>query len=300
MKILITGSKGFVGRVLTSSISTKYEDVLAIYRGCTVNDIEVDDFLSFDRWESLLNEVDIIIHLVGLAHKINEAIIDQDFIDVNVGITQRLAKTAASAGVKRFIYISSIKVNGGSTLDSTFKFDDSPNYEDIYGESKYRAEEALKSICLASDMEYTIIRPPLVYGQGVKANFASLLKIARTGLPLPFGAVNNKRDMVAVDNLCDLIVTCIDHPNAANQTFLVSDGVPYSLKEIICLVREADGRKSGMINIPQSLIAIGLKLLGKQGAAQRLLGNLEVDIQHTCETLNWRPKVSLKDKIAKM
>lgn len=300
MNILITGAKGFVGKVVTSSISTKYEDVLAIYRGCIVNDIEVGDFLNFDRWESLLNGVDIIIHLVGLAHKVNQAVSEQDYLDVNVGITQRLAKAAATAGVKRFIYISSIKVNGEFTVDNGFKFDDHPNYQDIYGESKYKAEQVLRSICLNSGMEYTIIRPPLVYGEGVKANFANLLKLARSSFPLPFGAVNNKRDMVAIDNLCDLIITCIDHPKAANQTFLVSDGKPYSLKDLIHLTRFSEGRSDNMFGVPIGLLNILFALIGKKAISQRLLGNLEVDISHTCNTLDWKPSVNLKDKLSNM
>jgi nucleoside-diphosphate-sugar epimerase len=217
------------------------------------------------------------------------------FREVNVVGTLNLARQAAAAGVKRFIFISSIKVNGEQTpLGQLFFSHDVPSPEDFYGISKHEAEQGLRELAAETGMEVVIIRPPLVYGPDVKGNFANMIKLVGKGLPLPLGAVHNKRSLVALDNLVDLIITCIDHPGAANETFLVSDGEDLSTTQLLQGVAEAMGKPSRLIPVPAGLLKFGATLLGKKALAQRLLGSLQVDISHTQKCLNWTPPLTVK------
>jgi len=217
------------------------------------------------------------------------------FREVNVQGTLNLACQAAAVGVKRFIFISSIKVNGEQTrLGQSFFSHDDPSPEDFYGISKHEAEQGLRELAAETGMEVVIIRPPLVYGPSVKGNFASMIKLVGKGLPLPLGAVHNKRSLVALDNLVDLIITCIDHPGAANETFLVSDGEDLSTTQLLQGVAAAMGKPSRLIPVPAGLLQFGATLLGKKAMAQRLLGSLQVDISHTRKCLNWTPPLTVK------
>jgi len=244
-----------------------------------------------------LTGMDVVVHTAARVHVMDDSAQDPltEFRDVNVTGTMNLARQAAAAGVKRFVFISSIKVNGEQTSGSQqFESTDSPALEDPYGVSKWEAEVGLKKLALETGMEVVIIRPPLVYGPGVKGNFASMIKLVEKGLPLPLGAIHNKRSLVALDNLVDLIITCIDHHAAANQTFLVSDGEDLSTTELLRGVAEAIGKPSRLIPVPASLLQFGATLLGKKAVAKRLLGSLQVDISHTQECLNWTPPLTVK------
>jgi len=215
---------------------------------------------------------------------------------VNVEGTLNLARQAAAAGIKRFIYISSIKVNGESTpLGKPFLSSDIPEPEDPYGVSKREAEQGLMQLAADTGMEVVIIRPPLVYGPGVKGNFATMIKLIDKGLPLPLGAVHNKRSLVGVDNLVDLIIRCIDHPAAANQVFLAGDGEDLSTTELLRGVANAMGKPARLIPVPVGLLQLSATLLGKEAVAQRLLGSLRVDITKTCELLDWRPPYTVEE-----
>jgi len=215
---------------------------------------------------------------------------------VNVDGTLNLARYAVEAGVKRFVFISSIKVNGEQIAPGRpFTCDDTPTPKDPYAISKLEAEQGLQQIALETGMEVVIIRPPLVYGPGVKGNFASMIKLVEKGLPLPFGAIDNRRSLVGLDNLVDLIITCIDHPNAANQVFLVSDGEDLSTSGLLRRVAKAMGKPSRLIPVPAGLLQLGATVLGKKAIGQRLLGSLQVDISSTRERLDWTPPVSVDE-----
>jgi nucleoside-diphosphate-sugar epimerase len=216
--------------------------------------------------------------------------------EVNVEGTRRLAEQAAAAGVRRFVFLSSVKVNGEETTShSPFRADDPPAPKDAYGQSKWEAEEALVEIAERTGMEVVIIRPPLVYGPGVKGNFASMMKWVAKGVPLPLGAIDNRRSLVALDNLVDLITVCIDHPAAANQVFLAGDGEDLSTTELLRRVGKAMGRPARLLPVPTGLLRLGAAMLGKGDMARRLLGSLQVDISRTRDVLGWEPPVSVDE-----
>jgi nucleoside-diphosphate-sugar epimerase len=218
------------------------------------------------------------------------------FRAVNVAGTLNLARQAAAAGVKRFVFISSVKVNGESTQNGqAFAETDAPNPQDAYGQSKHEAEQGLRQLAADTDMEVVIIRPPLAYGPGVKANFAALMHAVQRGWPLPLGAVRNQRSLVALDNLVDFVVTCTTHPNAANQTFLVSDGQDISTTVLVRGMARAAGVSARLLPLPVWALQAGASLLGKVDAAQRLCGNLQVDIAKARQLLGWVPPVSVEE-----
>ncbi|WP_101758412.1 NAD-dependent epimerase/dehydratase family protein [Oceanicoccus sp. KOV_DT_Chl] len=306
MKVLITGASGFVGRHLMPMLKAENHECVAVARsnqGLDAQFLAVGDFYTFNNWSAILEGVSVVIHLAARAHVMDADSADEaELYDrANVDVTVRLAKAALASGVKRFVFISSIKVNGENTLTgASFSSFDVASPKDEYAGSKYRAERYLEDIARNSTMELVIIRPPLVYGPGVKANFLRLLNLARSPIPLPFALVDNRRDMVSVYNLCDLIVTCIEHPAASNQTFLVSDGRSYSLSELLSVMSSVQGGRSRLWPVPLSLLTFGFRLLGKEELVQRLLADLQVDIHHTVETLEWRPKYTLEDTLRKM
>lgn len=216
---------------------------------------------------------------------------------MNVEGTLNLARQAAAAGVRRFVFISSIKVNGEATAPGhPFTADDTPAPEDSYGVSKAEAESQLKLVAQETGMEVTIIRPPLIYGPGVKGNFASLISLVRRGLPLPLGGVtHNRRSLVGLDNLVDLILVCADHPKAANQTFLISDGEDLSTTELLRKVGKALRQPARLLWVPAGLISLMAALFGKKAIFERLVGSLQVDIDKTCELLDWKPSVAMDE-----
>jgi len=224
-----------------------------------------------------------------------------EYREVNTAGTLNLAKQAEAAGVERFIFISSIKVNGEHTeLEFPFKPEVNGVPEDPYGLSKYESEIGLREIAKETGMEVVIIRPPLVYGPGVKANFACMVKLAFKSLPLPFGDMTkNCRSLVSVDNLVDLIITCIDHPKAANETFLVSDNDDLSTAQMFRRLSIACGKSGSLLPVPTFLFNMFFKLIGKADIYQRLCGSLQVDISHTMETLNWQPPYTVDEGFAK-
>jgi nucleoside-diphosphate-sugar epimerase len=218
----------------------------------------------------------------------------KEFRQVNVDGTLRLAREAAAAGVRRFVFISSIKVNGESTLPGRpFTADQTPAPSDPYGVSKWEAEQRLRELANETGMEVVTIRPVLVYGPDVKANFLNMMKWLHKGIPLPLGAIHNKRSLVALDNLVDLIVTCIDHPKAANQTFLVSDDEDLSTTDLLYKMGRALGRPARLVPIPSWMLLRVGTMLGKRPIAQRLCGSLQVDIGKTRELLGWQPPVGV-------
>ena len=301
MKILLTGGNGFVGRHLQTKL---YDHTLVMTsRGNVLGNSPKYFKKTMSRKESFedcLIDVEVVIHAAARVHQMNDLAEDpqKEFMETNCFGTLNLARQAAQAGVKRFIFLSSIKVNGEeSHSDSPFSFDDPRMPKDPYGISKAKAEEGLLKIAAETRLEVTIIRPPLVYGPDVKANFAALLKLASKNIPLPLGSINNKRSFVALDNLVNLIVTCIDHPKAANQVFLVSDDNDVSTSELFSIMAEAFGKKARLINVSPHFLRLIAKLIGKEEMIDRLCGDLSVDIRHTKNTLDWTPVVSLVDGV---
>ena len=254
-------------------------------------------------WADAMNEKQCIVHLAARVHVMHESACDSlaQFRMVNVERTLHLARQAAAAGVKRYIFISSIKVNGEQTQPGhPFHADDAPAPQDPYGISKMEAEIGLRTIAQETGMEVVVIRPPLVYGPGVKANFASMVKWLQRGIPLPLGSIHNRRSLVALDNLVDLIITCIHHPAAANQTFLVSDGEDVSTTELLRRMGAALGRPARLLPVPQYLLEWGASLVGKRDVAQRLFSSLQVDMDKTRQLLGWVPPVSLEQGLLQM
>lgn len=301
--VLLTGASGFLGRALSRTLeSSPGISVTKVCRAVTEssgNDwVAVGNFDENTDFSLALQGKSVVIHAAARAHVMQEKAIDllREYRRVNVDATLRLARQAAQAGVRRFIFISSIKVNGEQTLpDKPFTAADAPAPEDAYGISKFEAEQGLLRLAKETGMEMVIIRPPLVYGPGVKGNFASMMKWVRAGVPLPLGSVHNQRSLVAIDNLVSLIVTCVDHPAAANQVFLVSDGEDLSTSDLLRRLAKAAGVSSRLIPIPASLLNMGLTMLGKRMIAQRLLGSLQVDIFRTREILGWTPPVTVDE-----
>lgn len=302
--VLLTGATGFVGREMARQF-TKIEHhtlVAAVRRPCSVVNCErvhvIGDLGDSVDWTDALAGTRVIIHAAARAHIMLDDSVDPlaEFRMVNVGGTLNLARQAVSAGVRRFIFVSSIKVNGeGTALGLPYRADDLPAPQDFYGISKLEAEQGLLQLAADTGMEVVIVRPPLVYGPGVKGNFASMAKLMEKGLPLPLGAVYNKRSLVGIDNLVDLIIRCIDHPAAANQVFLAGDGEDLSTTELLRGVASAMGKPARLIPVPAGLLQLGATLLGKKAMAQRLLGSLQVDISKACEVLDWKPPYTVEE-----
>jgi nucleoside-diphosphate-sugar epimerase len=304
MTVLLTGASGFVGRAVLNAAKQRGVVVRPVFRSLAsvkglAGAVMVPGLDGEADWSQALQGVDVVIHSAARAHVMREEALDPltEYRRVNVQGTSNLARQAAAAGVRRFVFISSIKVNGEATLpDRPFTADDAPAPEDAYGISKAEAETELRRIAQETGMEVTIIRPPLIYGPGVKGNFSSLMNWVRRGLPLPLGGVtHNRRSLVGLDNLVDLIWVCVEHPKAANQTFLISDGEDLSTTELLRRIGKALNRSARLLWVSAGLIALMASLLGKKVISQRLLGSLQVDISKTCELLDWKPIVAIDE-----
>jgi nucleoside-diphosphate-sugar epimerase len=299
--VLVTGGSGFVGHALLNRLKELDWPAVGVSRtNSSIEGIRFGPSLGIDSdWRSLLNGKNIVVHTAARVHVMHESVADAltAFREINVEGTLRLARQASEAGVQRFIFISSIKVNGEATSPGVpFTADDSPNPVDPYGISKAEAEAALLRLAAETGLEVVIIRPPLVYGPGVRANFLMMMYWLKRGIPLPMGAIqHNCRTLVGLDNLIDLIVTCIEHPAAANQVFLAGDGMDVSTTDLLHRLAGAMGIPARLIPVPVWMLETGATLLGKRMAAQRLCGNLQVDISKARELLGWEPRVSLDE-----
>lgn len=293
-KIFITGSNGFVGKHLQKVLKDNNISFIAGTRAL------YGDILLQSNWEDLLKDCQAVIHLAARVHVMNEVETDPllAFRKYNVETTVNLAKAAKAVGVKRFIFISSVKVNGEETTEKPFTSMDAPAPHDPYGISKAEAEEALLKLHEPNIFEIVIIRPPLIYGPGVKANFKNLMSLVERNFPLPFGSVKNKRSMVSVFNLVDLIITCLSHPCAGGKIFLVSDDNDLSLPELIKKMALVQKKKVRLLPVPVKVMELGAKLIGKKDYAERLFGNLQVDISETKKNLDWTPPYSFEQTFA--
>jgi len=300
-KIVLTGGSGFLGSHLLNNGA--FYEALAIGRTQPRNHQHFQKVLfdENDKLAEIFKDKEIVVHVAARAHVMNDVAKSplDEFRHVNTSGTLNLAEQAAICGVKRFIFISTIKVLGEKTEPGqSFKTHDSFNPQDPYSISKAEAEVGLKLIGEAHGMEIVIIRPPLVYGQGVKGNFANLLKIARSPIPAPFGAIQNKRSLVSVENLIDLIVICLYHPNAKNQTFLVSDDDDMSTPVLFSRLAEAGGFNTYMFRCPLILLSIFLRVLRKPAIYERLCGSMQVNMDYTKSQLNWKPPFTVNGSLA--
>ncbi|WP_373925390.1 UDP-glucose 4-epimerase family protein [Vibrio diabolicus] len=303
MMILITGSNGFLGKHLTSRLSSESLSLLDRGPNRTNHSSNIRfscaEINSHSDFTEALFGCNTVIHCAARVHIMDDSSDNPlaCYREVNTLGTINLARQAVKAGVQRFVFVSSIKVNGEQTQPGhPFSFLDRHQFEDYYGQSKSEAELALKDLAIKSGLEVVIIRPTLVYGPGVKANFASLMNLVSKGIPLPFGCIkNNKRSLVSVDNLVDLIVTCIDHPNAANEVFLVSDDHDVSTYEMVRHMAQALGKPTWQLPVPVWCYNLAGKVFNKSDVVDRLTGSLQVDISHTKETLGWVPPQSLQE-----
>jgi nucleoside-diphosphate-sugar epimerase len=306
MRILLTGATGFVGHALSSQLLIQESFLTVVVRNCSnifpksVDQIVLGDLSANIDWENTIRNIDCIIHVAGKAHVIDtkkSSVLDE-FRKINTIATLNLANRAAKSGVKRFIFISSIGVNGNQN-SKPFTEQDQPNPQEPYAVSKYEAEQGLFKISKKTGLEVVIIRPPLVYGLNAPGNFGRLLHWANVKhpIPLPFGSINNSRSLVALDNLVDFIVLCISHKKAANEVFLLSDGDDLSTTQLLQNILKIYNKKTLLLPVPVSLMLFFAKLIGKKSDAVRLFSSLRVDSSKARDLLEWKPIVTMKDQL---
>ena len=312
MSILITGATGFIGHALSLHLeshnysirrtfrphfSSKYESLIKS------DSVAIDDINANTDWTAALSGINCVIHCAARAHVMNdtEFKVLNTYRSINVEGTRHLAEQAAANGVTRFIFLSSIKVNGERTSGALrFTRNDRAQPEDPYAVSKWEAEQVLHEISARTGLDLVIIRPPLVYGHGVKGNLARMVNLVRSGLPLPFGAINNQRSLIGIDNLLDLLQRCVEHPQAPGNTFLASDGEDLSTPELLARMAKAMHRSSCLFPMPLSILRIIAKAAGKASEIDRLVGSLRIDDSDTREILDWLPPISIDAGIYKM
>jgi len=293
--ILVTGSSGFVGREVCAVLDKRGISFrAAVRKTAEQGQIAVGDINANTDWREALTGCTTVIHLAARVHMMSDTVDNPlaAYREVNVDATLRLARQATEAGVRRFVFVSSVKVNGEATQGKPYTADDRPAPCDSYGQSKMEAEAALLALGRETGLEIVVVRPPLVYGPGVKANFLNLVKLVRMGLPLPFGRADGYRSMVALDNLVDLLITCAMHPDAPGSIFMVSDGHDVNVGDLVRMIGNAMGKKVYLLPIPPNLLRRVASLLGKSSVTDRLFGSLQVDMRLTEERLQWHPIVS--------
>jgi len=305
MNVLITGANGFVGHALCAGLVNQDWSIRGVIRSgkhvarlpAGIDIVQIESIGPDTDWSQALENIETVVHLASRVHFIEEMADDplSAFRYVNTAGSEHLARAAAKAGVRRLVYVSSIKVNGERTISAPFTEHDEPAPEDPYAVSKWEAEQVLKRISSETGLEIVVVRPPLVYGPGVKGNFLRLMQWVDKGIPLPLSMVRNRRSLIGLDNFVDVLVQCVQHPRASGQTFLVADDVNLSTPELLKHVAEALGRRVKLFPFPPPLLRLGAKLLGMGDISNRLCGSLVVDSSKVNNLLNWHPPVSVRD-----
>ena len=308
LNVLVTGPTGFIGRHLCAQLKESGHNVMAArhYRANNrLPDILADDSIAVGEinsktdWSQAMNGIDVVVHLAARVHVMQEHDADPltAYREINTFGTERLASAAAAAGVRRMVFVSTIKVNGETTTDRPFNVFDTPCPVDAYAISKWEAEQSIWRIGRETGLEVVVVRPPLVYGPGVKGNFIRLLKLVKRGIPLPLGACINKRSLVGLSNITDLLIQCLTKQEAAGHTFLVSDDEDLSTTDLIRGLAASIRQKPRLISIPAKWLEVAARAVGKAGVYDRLCGSLQLDIRHTREVLDWKPPVSVAEEI---
>jgi nucleoside-diphosphate-sugar epimerase len=300
-QVFVTGATGFVGRTLCQSLIAKYWHVRrALRSGAGTGDFVVPDIGPDTDWQGAVEGIDCVVHLAARTHFVDDD--THNAIDayrwINVAGTINLAKAAARHGVQRFVFVSSTKVNGEQTTNQPFTEKDTPQPGDAYGMSKHEAEQALWQIAKDTGLEVVILRPPLVYGPGVKANFLRLMHLAARGMPLPLASIENRRSLIYLGNLVDAIAVCMEHPAAAGNTYLVSDSETIGTSELVQGISSALGVKSRLFRFPVSLLTLGAALFGRSAKWNRLSGSLQIDSSKIRAELGWRPPFTMAQGLA--
>ena len=306
-RVLVTGANGFVGKTLCGDLHVRGFATWAAVRSASslVEDAEIAAVGEIDGrtdWNEVLSDVDVVIHLAARVHVMRDDAVDplSEFRRINTAGTEHLARCAAAAGVRRLVYVSSIKVNGEATREGArFTEADPPHPQDPYGISKWEAERALHRIAAETGLEIVVVRPPLVYGAGVKGNFVTMLKVLAKGIPLPLASVHNLRSLVYVENVVDALILCATHPAAAGQTYLVSDGEDVSTPNLLRQLGAAMGRPVRLFPCPSALLKLVASSIGKSEQIERLLGSLQVDSGKILRELNWTPPYTLQQGLQK-
>ena len=310
-KILVTGANGFIGQNIYKHLMKLNYFVRGAVRN--LDTVLIDSYTKYisvgnidakTNWDQALDGIDYIIHCAGKAHATNKKVELDIYRKVNREGTKHLAEQAVIAGVKRFIFLSSVKVNGESTSNSDdpkiFTNDDTPNPHDNYAISKFEAEQALWEVAFKTDLEVVVIRPPLVYGHGAKSNLDRLIKFIHSKIPLPFGGIQNKRSLIGIDNLIDVLTRCLEHTDVAGKTFLVSDGEDLSTPELIRLIASTIGQPAKLFSVPTFVLNFFGFIVGKQSEINRLTRSLQIDDSYVREILNWTPPVSVEEGIKRI
>jgi nucleoside-diphosphate-sugar epimerase len=308
--VLVTGANGFIGRALCRALEGRGHAVRAAARTAEARPKESHDRSSVvvgeigpdTEWDRALEDIDVVVHLAARVHVMREVAADPlaEYRRVNTAGTERLAWAAARAGVKRFVFMSSIKANGEETHDRPFTEADPPHPVDAYGISKWEAEQALKRVSEQSGLEVVILRPPLVYGPGIGGNFLSLWKAIDKGFPLPLGAIHNRRSLIYLGNLVDAVLRCIEHPAAAGKTYVVRDGEDVSTPELVRRIAKALGRPAKLLPFPVPLLTAAMRVTGKSELIARLLGSLTVDDSLIRSELGWARPYSMAEGLGVM
>jgi nucleoside-diphosphate-sugar epimerase len=304
MNILVTGATGFVGKALCEALRRNGDRVSAASRRTDSSErrdgtiyFEVGDIDAFTDWKAALQDIDVVIHLAARVHVMRDTSNDplNEFMKVNTAGTEHLARSAAANGVKRLVYVSSIKVNGEETVgDRRYTEQDAPRPQDPYGISKWEAEQALHQVAQETGLEIVIVRPPLVYGAGVKGNFIQMMGAVARGVPLPFASSLNKRDLLYVGNLVDALITCASHPASVGQTYLLCDGEPVSTAQLLRALAQALAVPSRLFPFPLGALKLAGKLSGRSDQFERLLGSLQIDSGKIRRELNWTPPFTMQ------
>ena len=305
-RVLVTGATGFVGQTLCGVLARSGYIVRAALRsdralppGISETAV-VGDIGATTDWRAALRGLDVVIHVAARAHVLHDSSANSNlYVETNVHGTERLADASAQAGVRRFVLLSSVKVNGEETMEHAYTTDDEPRPRDAYGSSKWHAEERVRGVAKRTGMEAVIVRPPLVYGPGVRANFLRLLRWVDKERPLPLGAIANSRSLVSVWNLCDLLVRLLEHPRAPDRTWMVSDGEDLSTPELIRRIARAMNRRVRLVPVPIGLLTLLGVLTGRQAEIARLGSSLAVNIEHTRHELEWTPPMRVDEAIAR-